>query len=147
MRVTAVRIRDGKALREAMQAKHMTLIALAARTRELDPDGKGVSYQLIGFLTAPPTGGMSGTGANRARRYRTSTSPATAGLIEQALDVRPGELFTREEVPEPGDPVPADAPPPVPKVRFADPGDYLRDRPGEHPHLASQVFGTPPNTR
>jgi hypothetical protein len=130
MRVTARRIRDGQALRDAMDAKGMTLTALSQRTKELDPtdcvscradrghlgvhDGKGVSYQLIGFLTAPAAQGMSGTGKTRARRYRASTSPATADLIERALDARPGQLFTREEVPEPGDPAPAG----VPGARF-----------------------------
>jgi hypothetical protein len=105
MRPTARRIRDGQALKDAIDAYPggMTLTALAARTAELDPAGTGVSFQLIGLLRTPASAGMSGSGPGRTRRYRTSTSPATADLIEQALNCRPGELFNREEIPEPGD--------------------------------------------
>lgn len=105
MRTTARRIGDGKALKDTMKAQGVTLETLAARTRELDPAGAGVSRALLGFLTAPKQRGVSGGRGHRSRRFRETTSPETATLIEEALNARPGELFNREEVPEPGDPV------------------------------------------
>jgi hypothetical protein len=105
MRTTARRIGDGQALKQAMRDAGMTLEQVAAKTRALDPAGTGVSRSMIGFLTAPRTPGTSGTGPNRARRFRDTTSPATADLIEQAVNARPGALFSRVEVPEAGDPV------------------------------------------
>lgn len=118
MHMTARRIRDGQALKEAMAAKSLTLTRLAARTRELDPAGAGVSFQLIGFLTAPASRGVTGGRGTRARRYRETTSTETADLLELACDARPGQLFTREEVADPGDPAPAG----VPGTRFLAPG-------------------------
>jgi hypothetical protein len=106
MHMTARRIQDGKALKDAMDAKGMTLTGLAGETKRLDPNKRGVSFQLIGFLTAPPDRGVSGTRGRRARRWRDTTSPETATLIELALDARPGQLFTREQVADPGDPDP-----------------------------------------
>lgn len=103
MRTTARRIGDGKALKDAMKAAGLTLESLAARTKELDPAGAGVSRSLIGFLTAPRASGVSGGRGHRSRRYRETTSPETASLIEAACNARPGQLFNREEVPEPGD--------------------------------------------
>ena len=86
MRATCRRRHDGQAIRDAMSAKGWTLIALAGRTAELDPSGLGVSYQLIGFLTA------DGTSA------RETTSPRSADLIAQALDVPRGTLFEDAQI-------------------------------------------------
>lgn len=57
------------------------MVALAARTREIDPDGKGVSHQLISFL------------ASDSDWSRDSTRPRSASLIEDALSVPRGSLF------------------------------------------------------
>jgi hypothetical protein len=92
MRMTA-RKRDGGApLRQAMKDAGMGLQALADRTRAVDPDGKGVSYQLLGFLTQDPPG----------RHGRDTCWPASADLIETALGARPGSLFDRVEAPHRG---------------------------------------------
>jgi hypothetical protein len=100
MRATVRRVSGGQALRDAIRnyggGAGITLQALASRTRALDPAGKGVSYQLIGFLV------QSGKG-----RQRDTTSPETATLLANALAVPVGTLFTVEEAPDPADKQPA----------------------------------------
>ena len=90
MRITARRNNGGRALRQAMADEGIGLQTLAARTKVADPAGKGVSLALIGFLTQD---------AEDSRHARETTSPATADLIEKALGVEPGALFTKEEAP------------------------------------------------
>lgn len=87
--VSTVRRRnDGADLRDAMYYAGTGLKALADRTRLLDPEGKGVSFQLVAFLaTGKPWG-------------RDTTSPRSASLIEAALDVKPGSLFETTTVSE-----------------------------------------------
>lgn len=84
MRATCRRVRDGQAIREAMDERGLSLMALADRTKELDPEGLGVSFRLIGFLTT------------QGRSQRETTSPESAALIAQALNVPEVSLFTRE---------------------------------------------------
>jgi hypothetical protein len=79
--ITARRIDGGEPLREAMFQRGVGLKALALRTQAADPDGKGISWQLAGFL------------ATRHSWARETTTPRTAQLIEQALAVPEGSLF------------------------------------------------------
>ena len=81
MRATCRRLGDGEAIRDAMREHQMNLAQLAERTKELDPDGNGVSYQLIGFLTAT---GLSA---------RNTASPRSARLIARALNCPQEKLF------------------------------------------------------
>jgi hypothetical protein len=59
----------------------MTISRVAARTKEIDPDGKGISQQLVGFYTSK---GSSG---------RDTASDRTASLIARALDHPVEEFF------------------------------------------------------
>jgi hypothetical protein len=69
-----------------MEEMNLTLVALAERTRMVDPDGRGVSFQLISFLS---------TTRESARQ---TTSPKSAGLIARALECAEDRLFERSEV-------------------------------------------------
>jgi hypothetical protein len=64
-----------------MREQDLNLTSLAERTKELDPEGHGVSYQLISFLTTS------------RRSKRDTASPRSAGLIAQALDRKLETLF------------------------------------------------------
>lgn len=87
MRTTARR--DLRKLRDAMAAEGLNLQALSARTRACDPHGRGVSWQTIACLAT-----------ERVVWARETTKPRTAALIEDALSVPRGTLFTLEDVPE-----------------------------------------------
>lgn len=80
---TARRRDEGEPLRKAMYDHGTGLKALALRTQEVDPEGKGVSWQLCGFL------------ATRQPWARDTTSLRTAELIEKALGAKPGALFEK----------------------------------------------------
>lgn len=97
MRTTARRIDGGRALRGAMKAEGVGLQTLSARTKVADPAGKGVSVALLGFLTQDPAA---------SRHARETCSPETADLIEAALGVPAGTLFTRMEAASRSDPQP-----------------------------------------
>jgi hypothetical protein len=94
MRVTARRINDGQALRDAMTAAGIGMQALADRTKA---NGKGVSLALVGFLCQP---------AANSRHARETCLPESADLIEDTLGVPRGSLFHREEAPSANDPQP-----------------------------------------
>ena len=81
--VTARRIDHGEPLRKAMFTQGTGLKALALRTRQADPEGRGISFQLAGFL------------ATRQAWARETTSTRTAELIEAALGADPGTLFEK----------------------------------------------------
>lgn len=98
MRETARRIGGGGPLRDAIAASEIGLQGVARRTKALDPDGKGVSYQLIGFLTQDPAS---------SRHARQTCSVPSAGLIEDALGAPRGTLFAVTEAPSRSDPQPA----------------------------------------
>lgn len=87
---TARRVGQGRALRAAMAAKDdgkgWTIQQVADATTGVDPHGKGVSWQLVSFLTTTK------------RHARETTSLRTAALIEDALDAPSGSLFTVETV-------------------------------------------------
>ena len=98
VRITARRKNGGQALRDAMRDQEIGLIELARRTRVADPASKGVSHQLIGFLTQDPAA---------SRHARETTSPETAGLIEDALGVPRGALFDLVEAAGRNEPQPS----------------------------------------
>lgn len=97
MRVTARRINDGQALKDAMAAAGVGMQALADRTKAKDPAGKGVSLALIGFLTQDK---------DRSRHARETCSVESAELIENTLSVPRGSLFAQVEAPSRNDPQP-----------------------------------------
>lgn len=68
------RLEKGAPLRAAIRAAGLDIPHLAARTKELDPTGKGLSPAYVGFIV--------GTG----KTAREETSDRAAGLIAQALD-------------------------------------------------------------
>jgi hypothetical protein len=83
VRVTASRLDGGQPLRDAMKDGGWNRITLAARTREqeIDPDERGVSQQLIAFLSTD-------------REWaRDTCHPHSAALIAKALGVREDKLF------------------------------------------------------
>jgi len=84
MHTTARRIEGGQPLRDAMAASELSLKGLARATRAVDEDSRGVSWQLLAFLS---------TSAGYARE---TTTVRTAELIEDALSVPRGSLFERE---------------------------------------------------
>jgi hypothetical protein len=102
MRTTARRNAGGAALKAAMAAANdgqgIGLQQLRRRTILADPAGKGVSVALLGFLTQD---------AAASRHARETTSVATARLIEDALAVKHGALFTEVEAPPRGGPQPS----------------------------------------
>jgi hypothetical protein len=81
LRQVARRLRGGKPLREAMKAGGYNRLTLAARTREVDPDGNGVSHQLIYCV------------ASDRDWARDTCSPASARLIAAALGKPEEALF------------------------------------------------------
>jgi hypothetical protein len=87
LRTTCRRREEGQPIKDAMREQRLTLPRLAELTKELDPDGNGVSFQLIGRLTTAQ--GLSA---------RETTSPRSAALIARALE-RPEEaLFERGSI-------------------------------------------------
>ena len=104
MRYTAQRKDGGKVLRAVMAAEGgdgIGLQELARRTRLADPANKGVSYQLLGFLTQPA---QADGGSRHARE---TCSVPTAYLIEDALSKPRGSLFDVIEAPSRSDPQPS----------------------------------------
>ncbi|MFJ2292154.1 hypothetical protein ACIOG7_10640 [Streptomyces sp. NPDC087894] len=75
------RLDRGAPLRAAMKAAGLDIPHLAARTKELDPDGKGLSPAYVGFIV--------GSG----KTAREETSERAAGLIAKALNQEVGDLF------------------------------------------------------
>jgi hypothetical protein len=94
MRITAQRKDGGAPLRAAMKDAGVGLLALAQRTKLADPDGTGVSYQLLGFLTKA---------AEESRHARETCEPRTARLVEDALGVARWSLFEEIEAPSRSD--------------------------------------------
>ncbi|WP_436772034.1 XRE family transcriptional regulator [Yinghuangia sp. YIM S09857] len=82
-----MRRRDhGQAIRTAMKRAGLSIPALARATREVDPERKGVSQALIGFLVC-----ADGTSA----RDTCGTRPAA--LISQTLNRPTSALFIDEQ--------------------------------------------------
>jgi hypothetical protein len=85
VRAPASRLDGGQAIREAMKATGHNRLSLAARTKEVDEDGHGVSQQLIAFLSTDKPWG------------RNTTTARSATLIARGLGKPAGELFTMPE--------------------------------------------------
>lgn len=75
------RLDKGAPLRAAIRAAGLDIPHLAARTKELDPTGKGLSPAYVGFIV--------GSG----KTAREETSDRAAGLIAQALDQEVDAFF------------------------------------------------------
>ncbi|MFJ2183399.1 hypothetical protein ACIOJG_22540 [Streptomyces anulatus] len=75
------RLDKGAPLRAAIKAAGLDIPHLAARTKELDPTGKGLSPAYVGFI--------AGTG----KSAREDCSERAAELIAQALDQEVTALF------------------------------------------------------
>ncbi len=75
------RLDNGAPLRAAMKAAGLDIPTLAAKTREIDLDGRGISRSLIGFIV--------GGGATA----REDCSDRAAQLISTALDREVLDLF------------------------------------------------------
>jgi|GEM_PF-2867556 len=78
------RLDKGKPIRAAIAAAGLDIPRLADATREVDPEGKGLSRSLIGFLVS--------TG----RSAREECSDRAAGLLAEALDAPLERLFAIE---------------------------------------------------
>lgn len=78
---------NGKPLRNAMQHAGLSVAGLAAKTREIDPEKRGLSKAAVGFAVSA---GQSG---------RDEISDRAAALIAAALDVAE-ELLFHEDSPE-----------------------------------------------
>lgn len=73
-------------IREAMDRHGIGMKRLSRATRDVDPDGRGISWQLIGFLaSAAPWG-------------RDTTTVESAQLLADALGEDFGKLFARDLV-------------------------------------------------
>lgn len=90
MRVTYRRLDHGEPIRQAMARGGWRLQSLAAHTQEIDPEGRGVCFQLVAFLA---------TGRDWARE---TCSPRSAQLLAKALGVPEDELFIPETSGTPG---------------------------------------------
>ncbi|MER5677409.1 hypothetical protein ABT081_10770 [Streptomyces sp. NPDC002238] len=75
------RLEKGAPLRAAMKAAGLDIPHLAARTKELDPTGKGLSPAYVGFIV----------GAGKTAREECSTR--AADLITRALNPEVGPFF------------------------------------------------------
>lgn len=83
----------GRPIREAMKRAGLSIPQLAARTKELDPEGRGISQSLIGFYTSTGTSG------------RESISDHAANLMAAGVDSPTEDLFT--DHPNPPHPQPS----------------------------------------
>jgi ribosomal protein L11 len=92
---TARRIDGGQPLRDAMSDTGTSLKGLMRKTKAADAEGAGVSWQLLAFL------------ATEKSYARETTTVRTAELIEDALSVPRGSLFSREDKYAQSDPQPA----------------------------------------
>jgi len=86
MRSARVRLDGGKPIREVLKSSRITLQEVERRSKDIDPRGKGVSFQLVAFLASEESWG------------RDTTSPRSAQLIAAALGVPEDRLFASESV-------------------------------------------------
>lgn len=76
------RLDSGAPLRAAMKAAGLDITRLAVRTKEIDPEGKGISRSYVGHMVST---GSSG---------REECSDRAALLVATAVTKEVGELFT-----------------------------------------------------
>ncbi|WP_445524746.1 hypothetical protein [Streptomyces cyslabdanicus] len=75
------RLDKGAPLRAAMEAAELDIPRLAAKTKEVDPDGAGLSKALVGFIVG------------KGKTAREECSDRAAELIAAALDREVAALF------------------------------------------------------
>lgn len=75
------RLDKGAPLRAAMEAAELDIPRLAARTKRIDPEGKGISGSYVGFIVG------------RGKSAREECSDRAAELIAAALDREVDDLF------------------------------------------------------
>lgn len=75
------RLDKGAPLRAAMKAAGLDIPRLAAKTKDVDPTGKGLSAAYVGFITG------------QGKTAREECSDRAAELIATALDKKVGDLF------------------------------------------------------
>lgn len=75
------RLDHGERIRQAMAEEKLSIVALARKTKDVDPNGFGVSKSLIGALVS--------TGSTARERCR----DLTGTLIAAALNREPDALF------------------------------------------------------
>ncbi|MEU6222293.1 hypothetical protein [Streptomyces sp. NPDC047042] len=80
------RLEKGAPLRAAMTAAELDIPRLAARTKEVDPAGQGLSRSMIGFIVG------------RGKSAREECSDHAAGLVAAALDKEVHDFFADEPV-------------------------------------------------
>jgi predicted DNA-binding transcriptional regulator AlpA len=76
---------SGAPIRTAMNRAGLDIKALAARTREVDPEGRGISKSLVGYAVSS------------GRTAREEFSERASVLISTALDEPLGQLFHAED--------------------------------------------------
>lgn len=84
------RLDKGAPLRAAMQAAGLDIPRLAAKTREIDPEGKGISKSLVGFIV----------GSGKTAREECSDRAAeliSAALGQEVTDFFEPAVFTLRE--------------------------------------------------
>ena len=75
------RLDKGARLRAAMEAAELDIPRLAAKTKDADPEGKGLSRAAVGFIVG------------RGKSAREECSDRAAGLIAAALSKEVEDLF------------------------------------------------------
>jgi hypothetical protein len=75
------RLDKGAPLRAAMEAAQLDIPRLAARTKEVDPDGAGLSKALVGFIVG------------KGKTAREECSDRAAELIAEAIGREVADLF------------------------------------------------------
>ncbi|MEV0501954.1 hypothetical protein AB0I84_30765 [Streptomyces spectabilis] len=83
------RLESGAPLRAAMKAAGLDIPGLAAKTKDADPAGEGLSRAMVGFI------------AGRGKTAREECSTRAAGLIAAALGREVADLFREEVIPMP----------------------------------------------
>ncbi|MFE9906464.1 hypothetical protein [Streptomyces achromogenes] len=75
------RLEKGARLRAAMEAAELDIGRLAAKTKEVDPDGVGLSRAMVGFIVG------------KGKTAREECSDHAAGLVAAALGKEVNDLF------------------------------------------------------
>lgn len=75
------RLNKGAPIRDAMKAAGLDVSTLAAKTKAIDPDNKGISHTYVGFITG------------RGTSSRETCSDRAAALIATALGKEVDDLF------------------------------------------------------
>lgn len=80
-----IRKGDGKPLRDAMTRAHLTIEELAEATKDVDPDGKGISASTVGRLTS--------RGKSARERCEWTTAWVVAAALHRRTNAPLQDLF------------------------------------------------------